>query len=666
MKKILTAALCALLLASCAPKEQEAVWEISHSQLREKIAGAWLGQMVGNIYGLEYENKFIEEPGEGPFVFNKAIRKMTAVDGVQVDGAFSDDDTDVEYLYLLMMEKYGVKPTYEQIREGWMYHIRDRVWLANRATLGNMHYGLTPPFTGDMRYNPHWFQIDPQLINEIWAYTAPGMVPYAAGISEWAARITSDSWATSPTVVYGAMYSEAFFESDIETLVKHSKEYLPKEDRFRHTIDQCLDLYHKYPEDWKEARKVIKEEYYTNEADATKTIWNADLNGAMGILALLYGHGDIEETLLIGCALGFDADNQTATICGLLGVINGGSSVPTAWSMPEQFPHWTKPFNDRYINVTRYDMPDASIEDLIDRTTVIAEKLILENGGEEFEKDGEKWYRINRKAQFNAPVEFCVGPTPRIIAGEPVDYDFACVTNRNYDWQMTGGELPEGLAFNAGKLTGTANVPGDYNITLTLTGNGQSISKDFLLVVRGRNLAPEASEILALTKETNFEVLDSCWLTVSHAFYAGKVGVINDGVLDGPGASYYSLSEKSLGPKKDFFGYRWDKPVTVDMLAFHYGCLEEFGGWYKTIKVQAMNAAGKWVDLKTTVSPALPESDAVFIQPHYGEFLFRFEPVTTTAIRVIGDDAVLVHWNKYTKNVSSFISVSEIQVYEAK
>ena len=91
MKKILYTVLAAVLAISCTGKPQTA--EISYTELHDKIAGAWLGQMVGNIYGLEYENKFIEEPGEPPFVFNKAIRKMTAV-----DGAFSDDDTDVEYL----------------------------------------------------------------------------------------------------------------------------------------------------------------------------------------------------------------------------------------------------------------------------------------------------------------------------------------------------------------------------------------------------------------------------------------------------------------------------------------------------------------------------------------------------------------------------------------
>lgn len=657
MKKYLLIITSLFLLLAC---QRQEVREISYDTLHDKIAGNWLGQMVGNIYGLEYENKFVEEPGCPPFVYNKAIRKMSAV-----DGAFSDDDTDVEYLYLLMMEKYGVHPSYAQIRDGWMYHIRDRVWLANRATLGLMHYGFTPPFTGDMRYNPHWFQIDPQLINEIWGYTAPGMTDYAAGVSEWVARVTSDSWATSPTVVYNAMYSEAFFESDIETLVSHAKEYLPKEDRFRTIIDECLSLYKENPDDWHAARKYVCDKYYINEPDQTKTIWNADLNGAMGILALLYGRGDVAETLTIGCSLGFDADNQTATICGLLGVITGRKGIPMEYAMPEAFPHWTKPFNDRYINVTRYDMPDASVEDLIDRITDITVTNILALGGEEFEKDGARWFRINPKARFKAPLEFCVGPNPRIVSGEAVSYDFACVTNRGYDWSLTGGTLPEGLQMKGSVLSGVTDKVGDYDITLSLSDGKQTISKDFHLVVRGRNLAGEASEILSLVSETNFDVLDSCWTTVSHSFYAKDVNVIRDGITSGPGASFYSLADKYIGPKQDYFGYRWEKPVTVDMVSFHYGCLEEFGGWYSDMRVEYLTSDGQWRTLDTTVSPALPENDEVFIQPHFAEFCFRFAPVTTNAIRVIGDDAVLVHWNKYTKNVSSFISISELEVYEA-
>ena len=51
-------------------------------------------------------------------------------------------------------------------------------------------------------------------------------------------------------------------------------------------------------------------------------MWNANLNGACGILALLYGNG-ILKTPDIAAGLGFDADNQTATMSGLLAIANG-------------------------------------------------------------------------------------------------------------------------------------------------------------------------------------------------------------------------------------------------------------------------------------------------------------------------------------------------------
>ena len=79
-----------------------------------------------------------------------------------------------------------------------------------------------------------------------------------------------------------------------------------------------------------------------------------------------------------------------------------------------------------------------------------------------------------------------------------------------------------------------------------------------------------------------------------------------------------------------------------------------------------MDENGEWKAIEAKVVPDWPESDAVFIQPHNGEFIFSFPKVTTTAVRVIGDDAVLIHWNKYTKDVSAFISITELQVYEAK
>ncbi len=292
--------------------------KIKISDLKDKIAGAWIGQMIGNIYGLPHENKYVSAPGleNWPYGYTKNLDKLQ-----KYNGAFSDDDTDVEYMYLLQMQKFGPEPSYAQLRDAWMYHIRDRVWLANRGALGLMHFGYTPPFTGNKDLNPHWYQIDPQLINEIWAFTAPGMVNYAAAKSDWAARITSDDWGTEPTIFYGAMYAAAFFENDMDKLIEIGLDALPENGRFKATALEMIALHAKNPDDWKAAWQEMAQKYYIDEHNMTKTIWNANLNGACAVLAMLYGEGDFQRTLDLSCAMGFDADNQAATVAGLMGII---------------------------------------------------------------------------------------------------------------------------------------------------------------------------------------------------------------------------------------------------------------------------------------------------------------------------------------------------------
>lgn len=634
---------------------------ISRDVLKDKIAGAWLGQMIGNFYGLPFENKFIEKYGpddKWPYGYTKNLDKLA-----KTGGAFSDDDTDFEYIYLLQMEKYGCEPTYAQLRNAWMYHVRDRVWLANRAALGLMHHGFTPPFTGMKSQNPHWYQIDPQLINEIWAYTAPGMVNYAARKSDWAARITSDDWAVGPTVHYGAMYANAFFENDIEKLVLNALKQLPAESRYAQTVRDVVALYKKYPDNWKEARQEMAKKYYVDENAMTKTIWNANLNGACGILAFLYGKGDFQRTMDLGCAMGFDADNQTATIGGLLGVMYGAKALPKALLCPIE--GWITPFNDKYINVTRYDMPDAKISDMIERTVAQAERVILKNGGQKLTRNGKQLYRINTKATFDVPLEFYIGPDPVMTVGQPFEYTFYTNANKNYSWKLVSGSLPQGVNFTDGKISGTPVKAGKYTISLSLGNQNQTLVKSFNLLVRKSNIAPAADTIYANVRDLNTAVLDSTWYTFGKPMYAHSVNVINDGVMQGEGSVFYSLAAKANLPKVDYFGYGWNNEKEIAMLALHTGCMEEFGGWWSSMNIQYLDEKGKWVpvpEFKST--PALPETDTVFYQPHFVEFVLEFKPVKTRGIRIIGDAKVQSHWHKYTKNVSAFSSVTELSVYE--
>jgi hypothetical protein len=660
LRKSLIAAFILLLTGSASAQNRASrQLSISREELRDKIAAEWIGQMIGNIYGLPHEGKYVDSPGAEtwPYGYLKNIDKLK-----KYNGAFSDDDTDVEYMYLLQMEKFGAEPSYGQLRDAWMYHIRDRVWLANRAALGLMHFGYTPPFTGRKDINPHWYQIDPQLINEIWAVTAPGMVDYSAAKSDWAARITSDSWGVEPTVFYGAMYSAAYFEKDIRKLIGIGLKALPESGRFTATVKDMLALYQTYPNDWKAARKAMAEKYYIQEPDMTKTIWNANLNGACAVLAMLYGNGDFQRTLDLSCAMGFDADNQAATVAGLLGVINGMKGLPRDLYLPVE--GWDKPFNDTYINITRFDLPDAKISAIIDRTVEVTLDLIRSKGGKVSGKPGKERITINPDAVFDPPLEFCLGPMPLMEAGKPVDFAFSTPATEKYNWSLVSGTLPAGLRFDKGRLTGIATTPGTSSIMLQLDNGSKKITRNFTLLVRGNNIAPMADTLYANVRDLNESVLDSCWYTFGKSMYAKNAEVIRDGKIDGAGSVFYSLASKSRNPKIDYYGYGWKTAQPASMLTFHTGCMEEFGGWFTSLNVQVLNQQGNWVAAtNVSVSPVLPGNASVFVQPHFVEYIIRFDPVVTKGIRILGDAAVQTHWHKYTKQVSAFTSITELSVY---
>jgi len=655
-KSITSIVLMMIMICGCS-KDQ--TLKISVEEYQEKVYASWLGQIIGNIYGLPHENAYINESGPNEFPYGYPEYMLERMK--ELDGAFSDDDTDFEYIYLMAMEENGPEPTYADLTNKWLYHVRERVWLANRAALAFMHYGYTPPATGYKEINPHWFQIDPQLINEIWAVTAPGMIKYAADKSEWAARITNDGWGVEPTVYYGAIYSAAFFESDVNKLIDIGIKALPPGSRFIKTVNIMKMLYKKYPNDWQLARAELYNIYYRDEPIETKTIWNANLNGAAGILALLYGQGYFQKTLDMSCAMGFDADNQAATMSGLLGVANGLESLPKDLLNPLPDEGWKLPFNDSYKNVTRFGLPDASLKDMAMRMAKIGEDIILENGGKKITKNDIEYYIINPNAKYIAPLEIPNGPLPYMEVGIEVDYTFKTSSdNERQIWTVIEGSLPNGMQFKSGKLYGIPIESGVYPLTINVEQDDNNISKEVKLIVRGENLASSASEILTNVKVTESAKRDSMWLSVAYSLYNDDVSTIQDGNRLGNESTFYSIG---LDDNKiqDYYGYQWDSPVTIGLVDFHTGSMEENGGWFTSINVECMNDSGQWVnveDLKSTPE-LLPGLDR-FNKAHFIEYILTFNPVTTQAIRIIGDAGGVNHW--YSK-LTHFTSITELSVH---
>lgn len=387
---------------------------ISEEDLKDKIKGYWLGQLVGNYMGWPFE--FMYNDGQPiPILIDKYFTSRDNPMNLRIhtdrrghidvlantfNGAWSDDDSDIEFVYLHAVEEYGLDITNEEIAKVWKAHINRFIWGSNRQARQLMDQGLIPPETGKEGNNLYWWHIDPQLVNEIWSVFYPGMVDKAIEKATLGAHVMNDSWGTHPTLFYAALYSGAFIESDIMKLYQMGMDALPKDSPLLSALEN-LRKWHKNNKNWRDTHKLIYDNYYKYPVDTGQhsnhnNNVNAIINGLYGAMAILYGEGDFQKTVGIAVSSGLDCDNQAATCGGFIGVLKGSNSIPDHLTKDlGGGEEWDKPFNNQYINYSRDGLPNMTlITDIVERIYFIAESAILENGGEKFKKDGKVFLTI--------------------------------------------------------------------------------------------------------------------------------------------------------------------------------------------------------------------------------------------------------------------------------
>src|SRR5690606_33179107 len=102
-------------------EENPNVFKISQSDLADKIRGGLMGQILGNLNGLSHEFKYIHEPG-----------KVQDYTPALPDGARTDDDTDLEWVYITtMQEQNQILLPPESIVAAWKSHINRSIWCSN-------------------------------------------------------------------------------------------------------------------------------------------------------------------------------------------------------------------------------------------------------------------------------------------------------------------------------------------------------------------------------------------------------------------------------------------------------------------------------------------------------------------------------------------------------
>lgn len=377
--------------------------------LADKIQGGMLAQILGNLNGLPHENEYIDEPGN----VERYVPEL-------LQGARTDDDTDLEWVYVLEMQRGGALfvPS-GRIAELWRRHINRSIWCSNVYARQLMDLGIEPPLTGRIAINP-WaeFNISGQFICESFGLMAPAMPRTAAALGLHYTTVTIDGEPAQTTQLFTTMIAEAFVEEDLDRILDAGLAAVDPRSVIRSVVEDVRGWHRQHPRDWRAARLEIKKKY--SKHDGTMRDRNGyELNTASTVAALLYGGGDFVETLRTAFNFGWDADNNAATSATIIGVIRG-----KAW-MEEQ--HWQ--IVDRYQNTTRDDMPaDETITRFGDRVVDLAHRVILENGGEEVSVDGKLVYRIRRQKPANLarlpdPLDRMPGLAAELLPGIRRDLD---------------------------------------------------------------------------------------------------------------------------------------------------------------------------------------------------------------------------------------------------
>lgn len=356
--------LCALTLsaasqASFGSSVKNGKLVISEAEYRDRAHAIWMGQMIGQLTGLEFEHKTASVLADTPFVHG-------------IGYAEPDDDYYYEMVALRAFEKYGIHLTVQQLGAQWLEN-NAGTWGSSEQTLMLLKRGVQPPDTGNPRYNKLWWTIGPEFSSDIYGTLAPGMPNVAGAMARNLTHINGYAEGTDGAVFISGMISLGFVETDTREIVRKAAQLISPLSPYRQCLDQVISM--------ADAGKTPKEilsaitDRWGIEYPATN---NAVLNGGVVATSVWFGGGDFYKTenLAFGASDFSDTDCNAANAASVIGAMHGMAAMP---------PELVASFKDRIFGPKLGDVVltppvDEGITALGDRTAAIGEKILLARG----------------------------------------------------------------------------------------------------------------------------------------------------------------------------------------------------------------------------------------------------------------------------------------------
>jgi hypothetical protein len=434
--------------------------KISIQEYRDKMEAGWIGQIAGVSWAARTEFKF----------YNKIIPidEKTGLPELMpiwspdlINKAFNQDDLYVEMTFLRSIEEYGFDISYRQAGLDFA-NTGYRLWVANANGRTNLRLGISPPDSGHPQFNKDPNAIDYQIEADYSGLIAPGLPQVPIDLGEKFGRIMNYSDGVYAGQFMGAMYSEAFFETDMLKVIRKGLEAIPAESKYAEIVRDVI-AWHKEGIDWEQCwqRVMDKCDPKQNFLDKHNGGIDVRINGAYAVIGLLYGEGDLDKTIIISTRCGNDSDCNPSSAAGVLFTSIGMKNLPERFTAELD--------REKKFDFTPYNFPALS-----DVCLKLAKIAIEREGGKVVGDDATGYFVIPQKPVTMKPYVSAARPEPIANSRFTAEEMARIVIQDAHLKRQFAKFFPGWEIINSADMNVTGNQEKKYSAFVSLPRNAES------------------------------------------------------------------------------------------------------------------------------------------------------------------------------------------------
>lgn len=304
----------------------------------KRLKGAIIGRFVGCTLGVPVEGYSISKMEQiaketnTPFPPTEYWHDVINPDGIQygvdkrikyslnnIDCVPVDDDVTYTVLNILLMEKYGINYTLEDVGEFWK-EVLPYACTAEDEALKELFNGTKAKEAANN--NPYIEWIGAAIRADAFGYVYAGRPHLAAKASYNDAYLTHRRNGIYGEMFLAASISASFYATSSLEALKIGASYIPRNSRLKKDLDWAFETEVK---DFKEARRLLDERFVG--MDSVHTINNM----CAIVFASKLGKDDFDKTISTIVAMGLDNDCNGASLGSILGSILTIDKIPSKW-----------------------------------------------------------------------------------------------------------------------------------------------------------------------------------------------------------------------------------------------------------------------------------------------------------------------------------------------